>query len=96
MKQMKIDDDLVSVQQFIIESNRNLDIATAIYEQYEASREMIVKGFLGRLQTSLKATLNGWLYEYDGPFFTTRYSIFFLPEGGLERIRHRFGGLQLG
>jgi hypothetical protein len=78
MKPIKANDDLISVKQFIVESKRNLDIATAIYEQYEGARETIIKDFLDRLETSLKAALKGWSYHYDSPFFTSSYGAFFL------------------
>jgi hypothetical protein len=78
MKTMKTSDDVVPVKQFIAESEQNLDIATAIYEQYEEAREAIVKAFLARLETDLSANLKGWSFSYDPPFFTSAYGSFSL------------------
>lgn len=73
---MKANDDLVPVSQFIAESERNIEIATAIYEHYEDARAQIVSGFLKRLSSTLKAKLPGWSTSYDVPFFTKRYGAF--------------------
>jgi len=78
MKTTKTNDDVVPVKQFIAESERNLEIATAIYEQYEEAREAVVKAFLARLETDLKPKLKGWLFSYDSPFFTSNYGKFSL------------------
>ena len=75
---MKTNDDLVPVSRFIAESELNLDIATAIYEQYEQAREAIVKAFLAQLEADLKSKLKGWSFSYDSPFFTSAYGLFSL------------------
>ena len=82
MKTTKKNDDLVPVEQFIAESERNLDIAAAIYEQYEDARAAIVKAFLAELKTDLRANLKDWSFSYDPPFFTSPYGIFSLYKAG--------------
>ena len=73
---MKTNDDLVAASQFIIESERNIEIATVIYEQYVDARKELVRGFFDRLTAALKAGLPGWSCRYTVPFFTERYGAF--------------------
>lgn len=68
-------DDLIPVSKFITESERNLEIATAIYEQYEAARDEIVKGFVDRLTKDLEAKLDGWVFQC-GSLFIERWAGF--------------------
>jgi hypothetical protein len=87
---MKTNDDLVAASQFIIENERNIEIATVIYEQYTDAREELVKRFLDRLTAALKARLPGWSCRYTLPFFTKRYGAFDLFKkawGGCYAIR---------
>ena len=70
---------MVPVRDFILESEQNLDVATAIYEQYEDARKSIMRSFLDRLAERLKKKLPGWTAEYEpSEFFTNRYACFHL------------------
>jgi hypothetical protein len=73
---MMNDDDLVPVAQFIAESERNLEIANAIYLQYENAREAIVKTFFARLTADLKPKLEGWSCRYTESFFLAKWGAF--------------------
>jgi len=85
----KKNDDLVPVKEFITASPQNLEIATAIYEQYTAAREQILKNFFERLGKRLMADLPGWGYEYGPPFFTDQYGVFRIFKDSWKR-RYEF------
>jgi hypothetical protein len=73
---MKTSDDLVSVKGFITESERNIEIASAIYEQFPAARQDIVREFFRKLAADLERKLPGWSTRYDPPFFDHQYGAF--------------------
>jgi len=90
MKTIKTNDDLIPVSRFIGESERNIEIANVIYEQYEDAREDILRGFFERLAAGLKAKLPDWSSRYTEAFFTTRYGAFDLFKSAwLERYTIR-------
>ena len=94
---MKTNNDLVPVSQFITESERNLEIASVIYEQYEAARQQIVKEFFDRLTADLKAKLPGWSFRYSEPFFDARHGAFdMFKKPWKERYRIRIEAYQFG
>jgi hypothetical protein len=72
----KNNDDLVPVTEFISASRQNLEIAEAIYAQYEMARERIIQGFFARLGENLINKLPGWSREYAPTFFMERYGQF--------------------
>ena len=69
-------DDLVAVTEFICASRQNLEIASAVFEQYEAAKAQIISGFFSRLANRLMNKLPGWSWEYAPAFFTERYGRF--------------------
>ena len=77
---MTINNDSTPISQFILESEKNVEIATFIYENYDNARAELVKGFIERLEADLKGRLPDWSFEYDPPFFTSRYGILFLKK----------------
>ena len=60
---MKANNDLIPINDFIAESDRNLTVATAVYEQYEAARDKLVAAFFKRLESDLAATVRNWKFE---------------------------------
>ena len=68
-------DDSVPIAEFMKASERNLMIATAIHETYEAARQEIVDAFAERLREDLEPELKGWKFRY-GPLIGTRYGHF--------------------
>ena len=94
---MTTNDDLVPVSQFIAESERNIEIAAAIFEHYEEARAEIVKGFFDRLKKALQAKLPGWCFRYSEPFFDTRHGAFdMFKKPWKERYRIRIEAYQYG
>lgn len=73
---MKANNDLIPISDFIAESERNLAVATAIYEQYKPARDHLVAAFFKRLESDLATTLKNWKFEYSPPFFIDRYGGF--------------------
>ena len=87
---MKTNDDLIPVCRFIAESEGNIEIGNAIYEQYENAREDILKGFFKRLLAGIKQKLPDWSGRYTEPFFTKRYGAFdFYKSTWSQRYRIR-------
>jgi hypothetical protein len=72
---MKANNDLIPISDFITESERNLTVATAVYEQYVAARDNLVAAFFKRLESDLAAKLRNWKFEYSR-FFIDRYGAF--------------------
>jgi hypothetical protein len=73
---LKANNDLIPISDFITESERNLMVATAVYEQYEPARDNLVAAFFKRLESDLAARLQNWQFEYSPPFFIDRYGAF--------------------
>lgn len=73
---MKANNDLIPISDFIAESERNLTVAAAVYEQYEAARDKLVAAFFKRLESDLAATLKNWKFEHSPLFFIERYGAF--------------------
>lgn len=73
---MNKNDDFVPVTEFITTSRKNLEVAAAVYEQYEAAREKIIGQFFDRLGRRLVGKLPGWSWEYAPAFYTERYGRF--------------------
>jgi hypothetical protein len=90
-------DDLIPVTAFITESERNLEIATVIFERYEEARGEIIKGFLDRLTADLKSKLSGWSFRYEPLFFEERYGAFnMFKKQWKGRYRIRMEALEWG
>jgi len=62
------------VQDFIVESERNLRIAAAVAEAWPDARKQLTESFFARLEERLKHDLKGWLFQTYDQFFVTRYS----------------------
>jgi hypothetical protein len=63
------------IQDYILKSEHNLRIATAVGEAWPEAREKLVADFLDRLDTRLKRKLKGWEFErLGGRFFVDAYS----------------------
>jgi hypothetical protein len=75
---MKTTDDLIPIKQFIFESKTNLELATAVYNEYETARETIIKEFFDRVTKLLKRSkkLQAWEMAYDGGFFVQDYACY--------------------
>ncbi len=94
---MITNDDLIPVSQFIAESEQNIQVATAIFENYTAARAIILSGFFDRLTADLKAQLPGWRFHYSAPFFEERYGgYFFWKKSWKEQYRIGIEALQYG
>jgi hypothetical protein len=70
--------DLIPVKGFMTESRRNVEVATAVYNEYKGAREIIVKDFFTRVSKLLKRSkkFQSWETEYDGDFFNEEYSAY--------------------
>jgi hypothetical protein len=66
------------IQEFILKNERNLRIAAAVAESWTETREQLVSGFLGRLESKLAKKLKGWKFEREGTYFVDRWSNFLL------------------
>jgi hypothetical protein len=75
MKQSETPDDLIPVTEFILRSERNLEIATAVFEQYKEAREQLLTEFLDRLQSDLEPEFPNWKF-IRAPFFTDQWGHF--------------------
>src|SRR5207244_6753534 len=59
------------------ERARKLEIETAIYKEYEATREKIIQDFFDRVTRTIKhknKDLQSWQISYDGGFFVQPYA----------------------
>ncbi len=56
----------------------NIDIATAVYNEYKNAREIIIKEFFTRVSRRLKSQrkFQSWETVYDGGFFIEQYSAY--------------------
>jgi hypothetical protein len=68
------------VQDFIIESERNLRIASAVAEAWADVRKDLVESFFKRLGARLTTELKGWTCDTYNEFYVTRYSGFYLTK----------------
>lgn len=53
------------IRDFILESEKNLQVASAVNEAWQNARKEIVDNFLNRLEKRLKKTLKDWNSERD-------------------------------
>ncbi len=65
-----------SIQNLIIQSEKNLSIADAVAEAFPEVRRELVEVFLSRLEARLKAKHKGWSFHVDQDFFDAQYSWF--------------------
>jgi hypothetical protein len=72
---MKASEDVPLIR-FVLESERNLQVAEAAFSCFQDARNEIVAGFCQRLGTKLTKRLIGWKCEYRYPFFTDEYGAF--------------------
>jgi hypothetical protein len=69
--------DATPISDFILQGERNLRIAEAIYSaEYVKARDTLVKHFYDRLKAELANKLTGWKFEPEGFFFTDKYGAF--------------------
>lgn len=73
---MNKNDELNPVTKFITASQSNLEIAAAVYDNYEAGREQILKSFFKKLAKRLTAKHPDWESEYAPALFSERYGRF--------------------
>jgi hypothetical protein len=75
---MKTTGDLIAIKQFMIAGKTNVEIATAVYNEYEAVRESIINDFFDRVTKSLKRQkkFQSWQMSYDGGFFVEEYAAY--------------------
>src|SRR2546422_215419 len=66
------------IQDYILKSEHNLHIATAIVDALPEAREKIVTGFLKRLDARLKTRLKGWKSDREGSVYAERYASYCL------------------
>lgn len=64
------------IQDFLLESERNLQIAHAISESWPEIRCKLATDFLNRLGKKLLKDMKGWKFSIDGNFFIDRYPCF--------------------
>ncbi len=74
----------IPLTDFILESERNLNVAEAAYSHFEAARDQIIRGFCKRLGAELTRKLWYWKSAYHEPFFLERYGYFDLWKPGWE------------
>lgn len=72
------------VHDYILQSERNLQIASAVSEALPEAKEKLVFGFLTRLGSYLIEQLQGWKYAIEGRFFIDQWPCFnvFKPNWG--------------
>lgn len=75
---MKTTDDLIPVKQFMVGGKINVEIATAVYNEYEKVRETIIKAFFERVTKLLKSQKRflSWQISYEGDFFVEEYAAY--------------------
>jgi len=76
------------IQEFIIETERNMRIASAVADGYAKAREQIVGAFLDRLGDALLKELKGWQCDRWHKFFvdSEAYFMVFKPEWSGYRL----------
>jgi hypothetical protein len=66
------------IQDYILKSEQNLRIASAVGEAWPDAREKLVSAFFDRLDIRLKRKLNGWKFErWGGHFFVAAYPAYY-------------------
>ena len=73
---MIISPESIPVSEFILHSERNLRVATAVYKHFEEARDRLMQQFFQRLTVELTKELPGWRWKSPEPFFSTRYGKF--------------------
>jgi hypothetical protein len=58
---------------FILETERNFRIAEMVHISFPTARLQLIERFCEKLGVLLTKKLNGWKWEYWGPFFVERY-----------------------
>jgi hypothetical protein len=76
------------IQDFILENEKNLNIAATVSEAWPEVMAKIAFEFQNRLGTQLVARFKGWTFEADKRFFIDNYAkfYFFKPEWNFHSI----------
>lgn len=73
-----------SIQDYILKSERNLGVATAVGEAWPEARQKLVSSFLDRLESRLKKKLKNWKCGRYGQFFAESDTGFYLLKAAWE------------
>lgn len=66
------------IEDFTLSNERNLRIASAVFEAWPKARQKVVDGFLKRLSSKLKEELKDWEFLMDeAQFFEERWATFY-------------------
>lgn len=72
-------DDLVPITEFLLESETNLAVAKAIYDQYENAVGVLIAAFFEKVKSELRVGREDWSFEC-GKFLVDQYAGFMLSK----------------